>query len=615
MKLNKKIDVTYLVIFAIVFLLKLLFFRIVLFDNINIFTALRTELFYIIVFLLLIEMVFRKWKIAAYFLFDLIVSGIFFATLVYTAYFGTLPSHYDLNQLGQVESVSDSIAILIQPHYFLLFMDFVLLIPILILLVKKDIQLFSLKFRSLSIVLLICIAGLFANFSIHKEERIIDTMATAEKKGIFTYELLQYYQDTRQVGQSKSFTNEDIVKIKGTKMIGEGNKHFGEGKDKNLIMVQLESFQNIIINSSVDGQEITPHLNRLVWESYYYNHVFQQIGAGNTSDAEFMANTSIYPAGLQATSKAFGDKQIPSLPRILNNKGYKTATFHTGEVTYWNRDQLYPALGFDKYYDRKYFGNEDVVGSFGPSDDVLYKGSLDIMESYMESDKKFYTHLVSLTSHSPFAMPEDKRGLDLPPEYQDTFFGDYLEAAHYADQAIGRFIEQLKAKGIWENSVVVFYGDHSGLHGKLLKPQDVKLISDLLGHHYSKIDRYNVPLIIHTPSTTEGEVIDQVGGQIDIMPTVANFMGLDLGDHIHFGQDLTNTTDNLFGMRYYLPTGTFFTNDILFVANAEDDAKPEVYDLKTKKETTRKSIYNTYFDKMFELYDLNDDYLRSLPER
>ncbi|MHA7138110.1 LTA synthase family protein [Rossellomorea arthrocnemi] len=615
MRFNNGNNVTYLVLFTIVLLIKLSFLRIVLFEDYNIVTTLRSELLYIFLFLLVIELAARKGKVVTYLLFNLIMSGVFFSFIVYTAYFGTLPSHYDLNQLGQVGSVSDSIAILIQPSYLLFFVDFLFLIPILILLKRKNTQLFFLKSRSLGILVILCLSGLILNFVIHKDERIIDTMATAEKKGIFTYEILQYFQDLQKAGKARSFNNEDIVKIKGTKIVGDGKKHFGEAKDKNLIIVQLESFQDFIINASVGGEEITPHLNQLIKESYYYNNVFQQIGAGNTSDAEFLVNTSLYPAGLQATSKAYGDKQIPGLPRILNNKGYQTATFHTGEVTYWYRDQLYPALGFNKYYDRSYFGEKDIVGSFGPSDDVLYKGAIDVMESYVKDDERFYTHLVSLTSHSPFIMPDDKAKLNLPPNYQTTFFGHYLESAHYADQALGRFIEQLKNKGIWEDSVVVFYGDHSGLHGKLLKPKDVKLISDLLGYHYSKIDRYNIPLIIHTPSNTEGKVIDQVGGQIDIMPTVANFMGLDLENHIHFGQDLTNSTNNLFGMRYYLPTGTFFNEEVLYVASAEDEGKPEVYSLKTTKETTRDPDHKKDFEKMFELYDLNDAYLWGLPER
>ncbi|MGD6968105.1 LTA synthase family protein [Rossellomorea vietnamensis] len=612
---KKKISGTHLLLFTLIFIIKLTVLRVVLFENYNVFTTLRSELVYIFSALLLIELIFSKGKVIAYLIFDFLVTAVFFSVIVYTAYFGTLPSHYDLNQLDQVGAVSDSITLLIKPHYFLFFLDFLFLIPLLIFIKKKDIHLFSLKYRNMGILFVVCLIGLVLNFSVHRDERIIDTMATAESNGIFNYQIQQYFQDAQTASAIRSFTNEEIQNIKGTEILGDGDRYFGEAEGKNLIMIQMESLQDFILHSSIDGQEITPHLNELANQSYYYTNVFQQIGAGNTSDAEFMANTSLYPAGLQATSKAYGDREIPSLPRLLSEQGYETATFHTGDVTFWNRIEMYPALGFGRYYDREYFGDEDVVGSFGPSDDILYEGTMDVIEGYVEKDKNFYTHIISLTNHSPFEMPEEKVGIDLPAEYQDTFFGNYLKASHYADAAMGRFIEGLKEKGIWEDSIIVIYGDHSGLNGKLLKKKDTALISELIGHKYSRVDRFNIPFIIHDPSTAKGQRFDQVGGQVDMMPTVANFLGLQLDGYIHFGQDLSNTENNLFGMRYYLPTGTFFNDEVLYKASADEKAEPAVYDLETTELIPYKEEYEEYMNRMFELYELNDAYLNSLPQR
>lgn len=78
----------------------------------------------------------------------------------------------------------------------------------------------------------------------------------------------------------------------------------------NLIVVQMESFQNFPINLTLNGQEVTPVLNKLAKEGFYFPHVFQQIGPGNTSDAEFMSNTSIYPTAAAAMSTSFGDRQL-----------------------------------------------------------------------------------------------------------------------------------------------------------------------------------------------------------------------------------------------------------------------------------------------------------------
>lgn len=138
----------------------------------------------------------------------------------------------------------------------------------------------------------------------------------------------------------------------------KGPSYFGRGKDCNLLVVQLESVQNFTLNLSVNGKQVTPVMNKLVKESLYFSRVFQQIGAGNTSDAEFIVNTSLYPRGAKATSEICGNKEFPSLARLLQRKGYTAHTFHVNDVSFWDRNLMYPALGFNSYYDQPYFRRE-----------------------------------------------------------------------------------------------------------------------------------------------------------------------------------------------------------------------------------------------------------------
>ncbi|MFD1904365.1 sulfatase-like hydrolase/transferase [Paenibacillus rhizoplanae] len=94
-----------------------------------------------------------------------------------------------------------------------------------------------------------------------------------------------------------------------------------------MIVIQLEAFQNFPLHQSLDGQELTPVMNGLADEGFYFPHVFQQVGPGNTSDAEFISNTSVYPIATLAMSTGFGDRELPSLPRLLRDKGYEAYTF------------------------------------------------------------------------------------------------------------------------------------------------------------------------------------------------------------------------------------------------------------------------------------------------
>src|SRR5690606_21645627 len=66
----------------------------------------------------------------------------------------------------------------------------------------------------------------------------------------------------------------------------------GLAAGRNVIVVQLESLQNFLIGMELNGQEITPVLNRLAREHFYFPRFYQQVGQGSTSDAEFVMNTS-----------------------------------------------------------------------------------------------------------------------------------------------------------------------------------------------------------------------------------------------------------------------------------------------------------------------------------
>lgn len=392
------------------------------------------------------------------------------------------------------------------------------------------------------------------------------------------------------------------------------NSYFGAGDGCNLIMIQLESFQNFVVNLTVQGQPLTPVLNDLLSESLYFPYIFQQIGRGNTSDAEFISNTSIYPVGEAPMSSTYGNRKIPSLARLLHTRGYIADTFHVNEVSFWDRKLMYPALGFDTYYDKPYFP-PGVFNRFGASDEELYRIGLNKLKALSGQHQKFYAQFVTVSSHSPFTIPEDSRRLKLDAALDGKTLGNYLTAINYADYALGTFIDKLKTTGLWNNSVVVIYGDHFGLNKKKYNPEK---ISNKLGIPYHKhISTFNVPLLIHLPGQLSGRVIEQTGGQIDILPTVANIMGIDLKKEgvTAFGQDLINGGHNLVGMRYYLPTGSFFNNEILFVPGKKGFSDGKATSIRTLKRVEDISPYKLEYEQIIQRMKKSDSYVKQLPLR
>ncbi len=113
-----------------------------------------------------------------------------------------------------------------------------------------------------------------------------------------------------------------------------------------MIVIQVEALQTAVVGRVLGGQELTPSLNRLINSSWYFPNAISQSGRGTTADAEFISNTSLYPAPSAPSSIVYVDRVLPSLPRLLAEKGYATATFHTNTASYWNRAAALWSAGF-----------------------------------------------------------------------------------------------------------------------------------------------------------------------------------------------------------------------------------------------------------------------------
>jgi lipoteichoic acid synthase len=614
-------------IFVFSMALKALFARYILFQDINLLDTISLELSYILLFACLIEYIAKnKLKFPLYLILNLLLSTLFFGIAVYHSYFGNIPTYYALMQAGQVGAVKDSVTQLIQPEYFLLYADFLVMIGV--LLTRKLPLYTNLKLSKTKVIgpiLAISFAVCLANLFLHKDEIITNSALAAETKGIFNFEALQaYYGPNGGLPQAAALTDKElkseetiqdkINEIKGIKEIPDADrKYFGAAKGRNLILIQFESMQDFPIGLKIDGREVTPNMNKLIQNSFYFNNLYQQTGAGNTSDAEFIANTSLYPAGMVATSTFFEKKAFPSMPKLLKEEGYETFTLHADKVDFWNRVELYPSLGFDKYYALEFFGKEDLIG-LGPSDEVMFKKGMPLLKDLHAKDKPFYAHFISMTSHHPYEIPADKDVFELPAKYKSSIVGKYIRAISYNDMVLGKFIDQLKAEGMWENTVLAFYGDHMGMHHTMFKEKDPEILKEFLGHEYTKIDRFNVPFVITAPGITDkGLTSDQLAGQLDMMPTLANLLGVSLNDYVHFGQDLLNHKENLIGMRYYMPAGSFFNDHIVFQPEKSfDDGEALTLETATK---VPHAPYKQDYDRILKLLGLSDQYLKSLPEK
>jgi phosphoglycerol transferase MdoB-like AlkP superfamily enzyme len=516
-----------------------------------------------------------------------VISFLLFADLVYFKYYNFMPSIKALLLAKQAAGVKGSIIYFLKPEYFLMFID---VIPLFIYLYKNRGYDADIDYRrNIATKNLVAFTVIIAILNVGIID--IDSSYVYGSNGIYTYHIYDIYETLTD--NSIEVYSEDLLK-EAVERTPEENakdkKYFGIASNRNVIVIQFESLQDFLINDYYQGQEITPNLNRLIKkDSIYFSNYYQQVGAGNTSDAEFVSNNSLYPATGYSTYTYYTDNTFYTFPMVLKERGYKTIAFHGFKGEFWNREEMYPHQGIDEYISLEDFEQDDLFG-LGLSDYSFFMQTLKHLKTI---EKPFYSFIVTLTSHHPYIIPEDKQQLQLLDEHKGTLFGNYLQAINYSDMALGKFIEGLKKEGLYENSIIVIYGDHFGLYPT--HERNGELMSEHLGREYTYNEVFNVPLIIHIPGLDKAEEKTIVGGQVDFFPTMLNLLGIENNKGILFGQDLLNIEKGYAAIQYYLPLGSFIDDEKIFVMS--DDGifeNSKAWNLKTGQPVDLESCREGY---------------------
>ena len=389
---------------------------------------------------------------------------------------------------------------------------------------------------------------------------------------------------------------------------------------KNIIVIHAESMQTFAMNLSFNDEEVTPNLNKLASEGIFFSNFYSQVGVGTSSDAEFTFNTSLMPSSRGTVFVNYFDRNYVSIPKLLKEKGYYTYSLHANNGDFWNRNAMHQTLGYDKFYSEDSYENNEVIG-LGLSDKSFFKQSVQIMKKVNNEEKEpFYSLLIMLSNHTPFS------DLELMDEYPTTIdveidgeiitrdyingtkLGNYIRSVHYADQAIGEFIEELDKNGLLENTIIVLYGDHDARldydEFNLLYNYDpykdiIKTESD---EGYIKFTKYEyeinkkVPFIIWSKEKNYSTNINTPTGMIDVLPTLGNMIGIH--SNYQLGTDIMNikSGDNT----VIFTDGSFITSKIYYNA-----PKGEFYSL--NGEPITEDYINLRVNHSSEIIDISND--------
>ena len=369
------------------------------------------------------------------------------------------------------------------------------------------------------------------------------------------------------------------------------NKYTNMYEGKNILVIHAESIQNWLLGYKLNGKEVTPNLNRLASEGIYFNNFYAQESVGTSSDTEFTFNTSLLPASSGTVFVSYWDRNYSySTQHLLQEKGYYTFSMHGNNCTMWNRSNMYPSLGYDKFYCYKDSYTIDEEIGIGLSDESFFRQSADIIEQIDKEHDKYYGTLIMLTNHTPWTDIEGHNDFDVTMHYIDpetgeekqapyltgTTMGDYIRSVNYADNALGQLMNSLDEKGLLEDTVILIYGDHDS---KLKKSEYVRLynydpitdsIKDKEDETYKEVDYYSyeinrkVPFIIWTKNNRVTTTVSEVTGMYDAQPTLGNMFNF--YNPYALGSDIFSKQENV----VIFPSGNWITNRMYYNSQKEE---------------------------------------------
>ncbi len=279
-------------------------------------------------------------------------------------------------------------------------------------------------------------------------------------------------------------------------------KGSGVAHNKNVVIVLMESMSSEFLGALGNPKGLTPNLDSLASKGLFFTNLY----ATGTRTVRGMESVtlSIPPAAGTSIVKQADGKEIFSAGYVFGEKDYSTSFIYGGHGYFDNMNTFFASNGFKTIVDKTDMSPEEISFSnvWGVSDENLFEKALKQFDKEYESNKNFFSLIMTTSNHRPYTYPEGK--IDIPSHTGRD------GAIKYADFAVGELVKNAQKKPWFKDTVFVFIADHcASSAGKTDLP----------------IHKYKIPLIIYSPSFIEPSKIDTLSSQIDVIPTILGLLG------------------------------------------------------------------------------------------
>jgi len=317
-------------------------------------------------------------------------------------------------------------------------------------------------------------------------------------------------------------------------------------KKMNVVFLILESFAKEHfgeLNKDIQGGQYkgyTPFLDSLIREGYTFEHTYAN--GRKSIDALPSVITGIPSVGEPFVLSVYSGNKTTSIANLLANKGYETAFFHGAPNGSMGFSAYMKLAGIQHYYGKNEYNNDaDFDGIWGIWDEPFMQYMANEINSFKQP---FFASFFSLSSHHPFKVPSKYEGVfpkgPLPVQ----------EPIGYTDNALRQFFKTASSMSWYKNTLFVICADHATVSA--------------LPEYQTAANSYAIPIILYHPGGDLKGRSDKLAQQIDIMPTVLNYLNYDK-PYFAFGFDALNPTKENFVVNNNSGIFNFYYKDYLLI--------------------------------------------------
>lgn len=296
--------------------------------------------------------------------------------------------------------------------------------------------------------------------------------------------------------------------------------------DENLIIIIGESFESWAVElCDDDGNKIMPNLSQYVNadNAMYCSGIKSQVKAGSSGDGQMIINTGLLPMSSGVACMSHAHNKWPNIMESIYSNSYVVNPC----ANIWNQRQMSRKYGYKKLV-------HDKAYSHSVGDSAAFTKACNILDTCTQP---FAMQVITITTHTPFDCG-GKANMRFPDEMPENL-RNYLNCMHYADSCIGIFLNKLKESNIMGNTTIVITGDHTIFKKALLS--EYQPFAQKYKYPVPKNESH-CPLLIISPQIKGNTRIDEECYQMDIYPTIINFIGEEGYSWKGFGVNLMDST-------------------------------------------------------------------------